>query len=154
MLNNTSRAGAVEAASRYSSGSDPMMRSLLLRLRKLVLEAFRQKENFLKWFLGLIQQGFGFGCTFSWFVNQDPHSKWNIFAKTKNFWKLFCEKIIKTFWEIFALIRKRRLSFQPHPALEPHDMMRLRNAYYQYRNADYRNADYQNATLEPNDLPE
>jgi hypothetical protein len=51
----------------------------------LVLEAFRQKQNFFKWFLGIIHQCFGSGCTFSWFLNPDPHSEWNIFAKKKNF---------------------------------------------------------------------
>jgi hypothetical protein len=50
---------------------------------------------------------------------------------------------------------------QPYPALEPHDMMRLRNADcrnadcrtadYRYRNADYCNADYRDAGLLPYD---
>jgi hypothetical protein len=33
--------------------------------------------------------------------------------------------------------------------MEPHDMMRLLNADYRYRNADYRNAG-----LEPHDMPD
>jgi hypothetical protein len=40
--------------------------------------------------------------------------------------------------------------------MEPHDMMRLRNAEYRnadYCNADYCNADYRNAVLEPHDMP-
>jgi hypothetical protein len=43
--------------------------------------------------------------------------------------------------------------------MEPHDIMRLRNAdycnaHYQYRNANYRNADNRNAGLEPHDMPD
>jgi uncharacterized protein YjbI with pentapeptide repeats len=62
--------------------------------------------------------------------------------------------------QTFAEIRKRKFLFQPYPAIEPHDMMRLCNADCRnadcrnadYRNADYRNADYQNASLEPHDM--
>jgi hypothetical protein len=58
------------------------------------------KTKFFKWFLGIVHHYFGSGCTFIWFLNPDPHSEWNIFAKTlaktKKFCKLFCEKLIKT----------------------------------------------------------
>jgi hypothetical protein len=84
MLNNTLRAGAVGAgaASRYGSGSDQMMR-LLAAPAPQHWSSKPSANN--KWFLGIIHQCFGSGCTFSWFLNPDPHSEWNIFAKKKNF---------------------------------------------------------------------
>jgi hypothetical protein len=94
-----------------------------------VFEAFCHIINFFKWFLGNIHQCYRSGYIFSWLMDPDPHSKWQIFtkqkivAKTKFFVKNFVKAKIghESFrtnfcnfsYAFFVKIRKQKFSFEP-----------------------------------------